>query len=81
MKLVPYDVKDSGYYKKTKNFELLDEFAKSDYDCCVVKDYTHKSAFSCQTSLHHSISKFHMDNIIVFVRKGQVFLAKKSAFK
>lgn len=81
MKLVPYDAKKVGYFKKTKNFELLDEFAKSDYDCCMVTDYTHKDANSCQSALRHSAKIFHMDNIHVFIRKGQVFLAKKSAFK
>lgn len=81
MKLVPYDAKDVSYYKKTKNFDLLTEFANSDNDCCMVTDYTQKSAISCQASIRKSIERFKMDNVVVFVRKGRVFLAKKSAFK
>lgn len=79
MKLVPYDINDVGCYKKTKNFELLSEFANSDYDCVMVKECNHSSVKSCVSSLRGSIQKFHMDNIIVIQRNGQVFLAKKSA--
>lgn len=79
MKLVPCDLKDVGYYKKTKNFELLTEFASSEYDCVMVKEYDHKNVDNCVNSLRGSIRKFKMDNIIVIQRNGCVFLAKKSA--
>ena len=54
MKLVPYDAKEVGYYKKTKNFDLLTEFANSEYDCCMVKDYTQKMLLVAR---HHFVSR------------------------
>ena len=79
MKLVPADLKDVGYYKKTRNFELLTDFANSELDCAMVIDYHCANASYCVKSLQQSVKKFKMDNIIVFERRGKVFLAKKSA--
>ena len=79
MKMVPYDINEVGYYKKTKNFELLTEFANSEYDCVMVKDFNHKSAKHCVTALNSSARHFKLDNIIAFERRGMVFLVKKSA--
>lgn len=81
MKLVPYNLDDIKFFKKTKNFALLTEFAHSEYDCVMVKEYDHSSVKNCVQSLSGSIKAFNMDNIVVFQRNGQVFLAKKSAMK
>ena len=79
MKLTAYDKKKlgdiGGYYNKTKTFEILDEFARSEMTCAKLEDWPHKSAMSCQASLSNS-AKHYGFNIRVITRRGEVFLLK-----
>lgn len=78
MELVKYDRNSikRGYYKRSKNQKLLEEFANSEMDCAEVKDFTQKNAKSCCASLNISIKNYHMTGIYAIYRKNRVFLIK-----
>ena len=80
MKLVAYDKEklNLGMYKKTKNLKILNEFINSDMDCARVEGYSNVNAASCASSLKRSVDRFRMTGIEVFVRKGEVYLVKKT---
>lgn len=77
MKLTQYDAKklNDRQYKRTKLFDILEEFAESDMECAKVEGWPHKSATSCQASLTKSIKNFGF-NIKVVTRNKEVFLVK-----
>lgn len=85
MKLVAYDVRKlggvKGFYKKSANLELLEEFANSNMICAEVVDYHQRDARSCANSLNGSIKRYKMNNIEAHERKGKVFLIKKSKYQ
>lgn len=85
MRLVAYDVRKlggvKGFYKKSANLELLEEFANSNMICAEVVDYHQCNATSCASSLNHSIKRYKMNGIEAHERKGKVFLIKKSKYQ
>ena len=76
MKLKPYKIEDTNYFKKTKNLMLLEEFIASNEKCCEVVDYDHIDAKSCYWSIKSSIKRFGFGKIIVTTEKGRVFLIR-----
>jgi hypothetical protein len=81
MRIVPRDlatIEKNGVYKKTKNFEILDEFTRSGVKCVEVEGFTHSDARSCVNSLRNSIARFKMHHIIVLTRKGRVYLINET---
>jgi hypothetical protein len=77
MRLIPYDVhKLKGGYKRTRNYEVLKEFADSDLDCAKLVEFTQASAHICANSLNKSALRFKMYNIKAITRKGEVYLIK-----
>lgn len=81
MKLVPYERKQlgrcAGYYAPTKNLEILEEFINSGLDCAEIKNFPHKTANGCSTSIKNSIKRFGMNSsVTTVIRNGRVFLIK-----
>lgn len=76
MKLVPYNGKIGGYYKKTANYELLKEFAESGLKCAEVEDFTQQSATGCANSLRQTLKRYRMGTVQAVTRNGRVFLIK-----
>jgi hypothetical protein len=76
MKLVPSDVKNLGFYKKSSNYELLKEFMDSGLKCAELEDFPHSSAAACMSSLRGSIKRYRLFNVRVLTRKGHVFLVR-----
>lgn len=85
MKLVAYDIRKlsgcKGFYKKSANLELLEEFANSAMNCAKVEDFTQRNARGCAASLNSSIKRYKMLNIEAHEVKGEVFLIKKSKYE
>lgn len=78
MKLVKCDMNEvKGYYKKTRNQEILEEFVESGLECAKVEEWTNKTANSCANSINYSIKRFGYNNIKAFVRNGIVYLIKE----
>ena len=79
MKLVPYNKKDLEVmiYKRTKNYEILLQFAESDMDCALVEGWEAKSAGVKAGNLNKSIKRFRMTHIRAICRKGKVYLIKE----
>ena len=80
MKLIPYNVDNvpgKHAYSLTKNLELLEEFANSDFDCVEVTDFTQKNATTCATSLNTSIKRYRMFSIKAIQRGDRVFLIRR----
>lgn len=80
MTLVPYENINECKYR-TDNYRILSEFAKSDLDCAEIKDFTHKKASYCASSLQRSIKIYKMASIKCVFRKGKVLLIKKKMKK
>lgn len=79
MTLTPYDLRKlEGWYKVTSNEAIIKEFINSDYDCARVDNYPQRNANTCANSLREAVKRYHYNNIIVTVRKGEVFLIKKN---
>ncbi len=80
MKMVPYDyrkIENVGFYKKTKNAKMLDEFLESGETCVEIVDYAHMNAYSCQSSLSHYIRKHKLHKMVVAIsRNGHVYLVR-----
>lgn len=79
MKLIPYDKKNLGginCYKKPRNLAVIEKFIESGLDCAEIKDYTHKSATSFQTSFYSTIRRFKINTVKVVIRKERVFLIR-----
>lgn len=77
MRLIPYDVhKLKGGYKRTRNYEVLKEFADSDLDCAKLVEFTQASAHICANSLNKSALRFKMYNINVNTNKEKYILSK-----
>lgn len=79
MRLVPYNTTDlkDGWYKRSDNQKLLEEFANSDLDCAEVKDFTQKNSLTCSSSLNLSARRYGILNVRAISRKGRVFLIRK----
>lgn len=76
MKLVPYDKNNIEGYKPTSNYELLNEFVNSGFECAKIENWNHKSVYSAQSSFQSSIKRFHMNNVKVIVRGDNLYLVK-----
>lgn len=53
MTLVPYE-NINECECRTDNHRILSEFVKNDLDCAEIKNFTHKKASYCATSLQRS---------------------------
>ena len=69
---------DGVGYKKTKNFLLLEKFMNSGEPCVILKEYKHKNAYVCKETLKQSAIRFRMNDILVRVFDGEVYLIRKS---
>lgn len=83
MKFEPYQLdRIAGVgYKKTKNFTILEQFLDSNEPCAEIKEYVHRDCYSCANSLKRSVELFHMNDILVKVFGGRIFLIRKSELK
>lgn len=61
-----------------KNFQLLTEFANSEYDVAIVEDGECLNAENLYHSLYKSIKRFNMTGIKALKRQGKVFLIKET---
>lgn len=79
MKLVPYNKSEleGMIYKRTKNYDVLLEFAESDMDCALVENWEGKSAAIKTANLNRSIERFRMTHIRAICRKGKIYLIKE----
>ena len=76
MNFVPYEANVKMLYQKTRNQEILNAFANSEYECVRITNWDHKDASSCASSLKQTIKRLNMFHIEVFVRNGEVILLK-----
>lgn len=78
MKLVPFSKAELEIigYRKTKNYELLLEFAESDLECAKVEGWTGKSAHIKTANLNRSIDRFKMYHIKAVCRGDEIYLVK-----
>lgn len=77
VRLIPCDVNElRGVYKRTKNYEILKEFADSNLECAKLVEFTQSSAYICANSLNKSAMRFRLYNIKAFARKGEVYLIR-----
>ena len=79
MTIIPYDkskIENFGGYKVTKNQKIIEEFVNSNMDCAEVKEFNHKTAWSCANALNYSIKRFRLSGVQAISRKGRVFLIK-----
>lgn len=72
-----YSKIERGFYKKTKNLDLLDKFRESGLKCAKVEDWTNKDAGQAAASLAQSIKRYKFNGIIAMSRGGEVFLINK----
>lgn len=77
MKLVPFNGKLGGFYKKSDNYELIKEFKASGLECAEIEGYPQKDAYSCSGSLKQTIKRYNMFGVRVSVRDGRVFLVRE----
>lgn len=73
MRLVPVDL--STYYRKTKNYYILEEFVNSGLSAALIEDYPQKTAKIAQTTFANSAKRFGF-NVKVIVRGESVILIK-----
>lgn len=76
MKLVPYNGKLGGFYKKTGNYEIVKEFMDSGLKCAEVEDFPQEDARSCVSSIRNTIKRYRLFNVRVSMRAGRVFLIR-----
>lgn len=76
MKFTPVD-KEKLYYKTTKLFDVLKEFAESEYTAVRIDDHHYKSAQSAQSTINKSVQRFGLTNIHCISRSGQIYLIKE----
>lgn len=75
MKLVP--INERMLFKKTSLLSVLEEFENSGNDCVRIEDYPQSSARICYSSFYSAINRYHMNNIKVFMQRGEVYLVKE----
>lgn len=80
MKLIPVKKDEiENVYKKTKNLKIFDEFLESDHNAVRVVDDSKRSSKTLSSSLHQSLRRFHYENKIMIVKRGDnVYLIKKN---
>lgn len=80
MKLIPVKKDEiENVYKKTKNLKIFDEFLESDHNAVRVVDDSMRSSKTLSSSLHQSLRRFHYENKIMIVKRGDnVYLIKKN---
>jgi hypothetical protein len=76
MKMVPVKKESiGGFYKRTSNMRILDEFIEMGVPAVRLEGFTQGSAYSCSASLRKTITRNRMGgHIKVLVRKGEVYL-------
>lgn len=62
------------------NMALVEEFIKSNEDVAEVTNYTHKTPYSCATSLRQSCECMKV-GVTAIVRDGKVYLCKREVIK
>lgn len=77
MKMISTDRPKVNDQKRTRNRDILEEFANSGEDCVMLKDWKHKNAASFQASLLNSIRYFGIKNVSVVVRGDNIYLLRK----
>ena len=76
MKLIPCVEEELRYVRRKSNlWAVLNEFIDSGYDVMEVKDFTHKNAESCSSSIDSAIKRYGF-NCTVTMRKERVFLVR-----
>lgn len=73
MRLVPVDL--STYYRKTKNYYILEAFVNSGLEAAMIEGYPQKTAKIAQTTLIASAKRFGF-NVKVITRGDEVILIK-----
>lgn len=62
------------------NVALIEEFIKTDEEVAEVTNYTHKTPYSCATSLRQSCATMKV-GVTAVVRNGKVYLCKQEVIK
>ena len=76
MKLVPYNGKLGGYYKRTSNYALIKEFMESGLKCAEIEDFPQSTANICASSMRATIKRYNLFNVQAVSRNGRVFLMR-----
>lgn len=77
MRFEKYDFTEvHKFYKPTKNYVLVKEFASSGLECAILRDWKHSSAYNCVASLNNSIKRFKIAGIKAVCANGQVYLIR-----
>lgn len=74
----PNDIPEPTCYsfKSTKNYKIITNFIKSDYDCVELVDHNWKTPTSAYTSLTKSCQRFDIHGVKVMTRGKRVFLLR-----
>lgn len=79
MTLVPCNIQEADRAKERKYTDLyrtLMDFAESGLECMEVKDFSHKTAAYCASSIAAAIKRYHLYNIRAVQRRDRVFLIR-----
>lgn len=79
MKIIPVKKSEiKNVYRKTKNLKIFDEFLESDHEAVRVIDDPNRSVKDISSSLRQSLRRFHYENKIMIVKRGDnLYLIKK----
>ena len=79
MKLTPIDINEIPRkdMKATKLFEILTEFANSEYSAVRVDDHNYKNVITAAQNFNKSAKRFGLLGVKAISRSGQLFLIKE----
>ena len=79
MRLTPIDINEIPRkdLKATKLFEIMTEFANSEYTAVRVDDHNYKSVMTAAQNFNRSAKHFGLLGIKAISRSGQLFLIKE----
>lgn len=78
MKLKSANIQDVKLINRNNdNYATLMEFIDSDMTCAEVTDFGSRNAAVCANSLRNSVTRFHLNNVIVTKRGDRVYLIKR----
>ena len=78
MKLKSANIQDVKLINRNSdNYATLMEFIDSDMTCAEVTDFGSRTAAVCATSLRNSVTRYHLNNVIVTKRGDRVYLIKR----
>lgn len=70
------DIERSKFYKRTKYFEIIQEFLDSDMIMCEIVDFDCKNAGACAYSMRKALNRMHVLQVESFACDNRVFIRK-----